>query len=268
MRRGLSRSREEAKEAVLAGAVTVGGAIAEKPSRLVAPGEAVVVAAGGSPYVSRGGDKLEAALAAFGLECREKRCIDIGASTGGFTDCLLRHGAQSVVALDVGRSQLHERLRADPKVTSVEGCNIRHARLSDLGAPFDLAVADLSFISLRTVAGAISEAVGAGTTLSGPAGEAVVLVKPQFEVGRREASAGAGVIRDPRLWERVLGEVAEAFAAVGLAPAGVIASPILGAKGNAEFLCHLRARPGLDQGALGSAVAAAVAAAAGATGRR
>ncbi len=211
----------------------VGGAVADKPARLVSASEPVTVATAQAAYVSRGGQKLQAALAGFGVCCKNKRCIDIGASTGGFTDCLLQAGADTVVAVDVGRGQLHERLERDPRVTSVPNYNFRHADVVGLGAPFDLAVVDVSFISLRILAGNIRSAVG-------NEGEVIALIKPQFESGRAAVSAGGGIIDDPELWRESIMGVLEAFGAVGLGATRVMASPLLGAKGNAEFLCHLR----------------------------
>lgn len=235
MRRGLVASRERAREEIAAGRVTVGGAPALTPARLVQAGEAVMVADGGGRYVSRGGEKLAAALAAFAVDPSGRDALDAGASTGGFTDCLLQGGAAHVTAVDVGRGQLHERLRADPRVTVVERTNVRDLTLASLrrpGVPFDLVVADLSFISLRLVARAL---VG----VSGPGADLVVLVKPQFEAGRREADRGRGVISDPEVWRRVLEEVDAAFARAGAAMMGLMASPLLGTKGNVEFLAHL-----------------------------
>ncbi|HEX5365168.1 MAG TPA: TlyA family RNA methyltransferase [Acidimicrobiales bacterium] len=253
VRRGLAPSREEARRAVEAGRVTVAGAAATKPSRLVGGDEAVVVAGDGPPFVSRGGEKLAAALDRFGLDPSGRRALDAGASTGGFTDCLLQRGAAEVVAVDVGYGQLHERLRADPRVEVHERVNVRHVVPGDLGAPFDLVVADLSFVSLRAV---LPNLLG----LAAPGADLVLLVKPQFEAGRAEASRGRGVIRDPAVWERVLGEVVYALEGRGAAIMGAMASPITGAEGNVEFLVHARAAPATAPGAevdLAAAVAEA-----------
>ncbi|MDQ6796914.1 MAG: TlyA family RNA methyltransferase [Actinomycetota bacterium] len=235
MRRGLLASRERAHVEIAAGRVTVGGAPATKASRLVAPGEAVALDGPPAPYVSRGGEKLAAALDEFAVPVAGAAILDAGASTGGFTDCLLQRGAAHVVAVDVGRGQLHQRLRTDARVTVVERCNIRHLDLSALdrvGRPFSVVVADLSFISLTTVASAL---VG----LTAPDSRLVVLIKPQFEAGRAEASRGRGVIADPEVWRRVLVEVIGAFDAAGAAMMGLMVSPIRGARGNVEFLAHL-----------------------------
>jgi 23S rRNA (cytidine1920-2'-O)/16S rRNA (cytidine1409-2'-O)-methyltransferase len=189
--------------------------------------------------VSRAGEKLAAALDAFPVPVPGADALDAGASTGGFTDCLLQRGAAAVTAVDVGRGQLDHRLRADPRVTVVEGANLRHLDLDALGRadrPFTLLVADLSFISLQLVAPAL---VG----LAAPGADMVVLVKPQFEAGRVEAARGSGVIRDPAVWRRVLGEVDVAFGAAGAVMMGLVVSPLLGARGNVEFLAHLVCRP-------------------------
>ena len=185
-------------------------------------------------FVSRGGDKLAAALDRFAVPVAGARALDAGASTGGFTDCLLQHGARSVVAVDVGYGQLHERLRADARVESHERTNIRDLAPGDLGAPFDVVVADLSFISLRTVLPAL-------LGQSAPGAHLVLLVKPQFEAGRSEASRGRGVIRDPEVHRRVLDEVMNALRAAGAAIMGTMRSPLLGADGNVELFVYARA---------------------------
>ncbi len=183
--------------------------------------------------MGRGGEKLDAALERFAVPVEGRRALDAGASTGGFTDCLLQRGAASVVTVDVGYGQLHERLRADPRVEVRERTNVRSLRPDDLGGPVDLAVADLSFISLRTVLPVL-------VPLVVPGGDLVVLVKPQFEAGRREAARGAGVVRDPAVWRRVLAEVSDVAAAQGADRMGVMPSPLTGADGNVEFLLHAR----------------------------
>ncbi|MFQ5557653.1 MAG: TlyA family RNA methyltransferase [Acidimicrobiales bacterium] len=254
VRRGLAASRTAATRLVAEGRVTVSGAPATRPSRLVHPGEALEVAGDGQRYVSRGGLKLEAALSGFGIDVVATRVIDVGASTGGFTDCVLQRGAREVVAIDVGRNQLHERLRADPRVTSIEKTNVRGVDPEAVGGPADLVVADLSFISVRTVVDRL-------VALSVPGGHIVVLVKPQFEAGRAEADRAKGVIRDPAVWERTLLEVASALVGAGAAIMGVMVSPIRGASGNVEFLVHGRAGlvgdPDLIPGACREAVSEA-----------
>jgi 23S rRNA (cytidine1920-2'-O)/16S rRNA (cytidine1409-2'-O)-methyltransferase len=215
----------------------VGGAPALKAARLVAPHEAVEIAGAPPRYVSRAGDKLAAALDHFELDVSGLRALDAGASTGGFTDCLLQRGVAGVVAVDVGYGQLHERVRADPRVEVHERRNVRDLGPGDLGPPFRLVVADLSFISLRTVLPNL-------VAVAAPGADLVLLVKPQFEAGRRESSQGRGVIRDPEVWRRVLDEVARAVRALGGAIMGVMVSPIRGAEGNVEFLLHARLAPG------------------------
>lgn len=248
--RGLVASREQARAAIEAGLVTVGGAPATKAARLVAASEPVHVAAPPSRYVGRGGHKLEAALERFGVDPSDRRALDAGASTGGFTDCLLQHGARSVVALDVGHGQLHARLRNDPRVEVLERTNVRHATTAQVGGPVALLVADLSFISLVTVLDALLGLVE-------PGGDLVLLVKPQFEAGRAEVSRGRGVVRDPAVWRSVLDRVRDALVARGAAMMGAMVSPLTGADGNVEFLIHARAAgPGTDAG--GSSVTPSV----------
>ena len=211
----------------------VAGAVAERPSRMVAPNEPLVLIEPAPAYVGRGGEKLAAAIETMAIDVRGARALDAGASTGGFTDCLLQHGAASVVSLDVGRGQLHERLRTDPRVTVLERTNVRDASPASVGGPFDVVTADLSFISLRTAATALVGLVRHG-------GRLVVLIKPQFEVGRHEASKGRGVIRDPDLWRRAVSDVIAAFEALGATMMGVMVSPLRGADGNVEFLAAFR----------------------------
>jgi 23S rRNA (cytidine1920-2'-O)/16S rRNA (cytidine1409-2'-O)-methyltransferase len=218
-----------------AGRVTVGGAPADKASRQVAPHEAVVVAGDPPRFVSRAGEKLAAALDRFGIDPAGARALDAGASTGGFTDCLLQRGARRVVAVDVGYGQLHERLRADDRVEVHERRNVRDLHAGDLGDPFPLVVADLSFISLRTVLPNL-------VALAAPGADLVLLVKPQFEAGRQHADRDGGVIRDPDVWRRVLEDVVRALAHHGAAIIGAMVSPITGAQGNVEFLLHARIR--------------------------
>lgn len=227
---------------------------------MVASGEAVEVTGPAPRFVSRGGDKLDAALDHFAVDVAGRHALDAGASTGGFTDCLLQRGASGVTALDVGYGQLHERLRADPRVTVVERTNVRHYAAA---APFRVVVADLSFISLTTVAPAL---LGDNAA---PGADVVVLVKPQFEAGRAEASRGKGVVRDPEVWRRALVEVLGALEARGAAMMGVMVSPLTGAGGNVEFLAHLRAHTpasGAPAPGLGAAVDAVVEAALGRKG--
>jgi 23S rRNA (cytidine1920-2'-O)/16S rRNA (cytidine1409-2'-O)-methyltransferase len=186
--------------------------------------------------VSRGGEKLDAALDRFAVDVAGRAALDAGASTGGFTDCLLQRGATSVVAVDVGRGQLHERLQADPRVRVLDRTNVRHLVAADVdGAPFGLLTADLSFISLATVAPAIVD------RLAAPGADVIVLVKPQFEAGRQAVARGRGVVRDPAVWADVLTRTRSALSDQGAAMIDAMVSPLLGADGNVEFLAHVRA---------------------------
>jgi 23S rRNA (cytidine1920-2'-O)/16S rRNA (cytidine1409-2'-O)-methyltransferase len=242
VRRGLATSRSEAQELVASGRVTVAGAPGTKPARLVDPAESVVVAGEGPRFVSRGGLKLEAALEQSGLDVGGALVLDAGASTGGFTDCLLHRGARRVVAIDVGRGQLHDRLRSDPRVDSRERTNVRHLDVAALAAPsedglVDGVVADLSFISLRTVLPALRRVLRDD-------GWMVLLVKPQFEAGRAIVGRGRGIVRDPAAWSAVLEQVAGSAVEAGTSIMDVVVAPIRGADGNVEFLLVLRATPG------------------------
>ncbi len=238
VRRGLVESRARAQQAIGAGRVLVSGTLADRPSRLVGAAEPIHLAGPPPRFVSRGGDKLDAALEHFGIDVAGRRALDAGASTGGFTDCLLQRGAAGVVAVDVGHGQLAWSLRTDPRVVVKEGSNVRNLTATDIGGPVDVAVADLSFISLRVVAPALAG------VLAGATAEAVFLVKPQFEAGRGEVGRG-GIVSDPAVHRRVLAEVSDALAAEGLMMVGVMASPLRGASGNVEFLAHFRPAAGL-----------------------
>ncbi len=244
VRRGLAPTRHRARHDIEAGRVRVGGVPADKPARLVAPDDRLELAGPPARFVGRGGEKLDAALDRFDLTVDGRRALDAGSSTGGFTDCLLQRGAAAVVAVDVGYGQLDLRLRHDPRVTVLERTNVRHLTPDMLQQePFPLLVADLSFISLRTVSPALLGLAADGADL-------VLLVKPQFEAGRAEASRARGVIRDPVVWTRALQEVVAAYDDGGAGLQGVMASPLRGAEGNVEFLAHFVAgRPrlaGLD----------------------
>lgn len=229
--RGLAESRTLAQRMIMAGEVRVDGQVSLKPGREVPRSSKVGVAA--SPrFVSRGGDKLEAALTAFGIEPRQAVCSDVGASTGGFTHCLLQHGASRVYALDVGRGILHWSLRQDPRVVVMEGVNARY--VTALPEPVDWATVDASFISLLVLLPAVVRWLK-------PQAEVVALIKPQFEAGR-EAVGRGGVVRDPEVHRRVLETVLTGLAPLGLHPWGLMRSPLVGPKGNVEFL--LWARPG------------------------
>jgi 23S rRNA (cytidine1920-2'-O)/16S rRNA (cytidine1409-2'-O)-methyltransferase len=203
----------------------------------VAPGEAVRVSGPAPTFVSRGGTKLAAALGRFDVAVADRRALDAGASTGGFTDCLLQHGAATVTAVDVGHGQLDRRLREDPRVRVVERMNVRHLTPEALGvAPgaYDVVTADLSFISLRQVAPVL---LG---PLLGDGGDILVLVKPQFEAGRAEVSRGRGVVRDPAAHLRALSSIASCLKGHGATIMGAMPSPIKGPSGNVEFVVHAR----------------------------
>ena len=230
--RGLCASREKARRAVLAGVVRINGQVARKASDTVRDGDSLAVEAA-EKYVSRGGLKLEHALKEFGLDVRGMRALDLGASTGGFTDCLLQHGAGQVHAIDVGHGQLAWKLRQDPRVVVMERTNAREltpARFPGRFEPADLAVIDCSFISLRKI-------LPPAIALLRPLGKLVALIKPQFEAGKAEADRGAGVITDPAIHERVLRELQDFTATLpDLNWAKATPSPLLGPAGNREFL--------------------------------
>jgi 23S rRNA (cytidine1920-2'-O)/16S rRNA (cytidine1409-2'-O)-methyltransferase len=254
VRRGLARSREQAVELIAAGRVSVGGQVAGKPATQVETSAAIVVAGDGAvdDYVSRGAHKLAGALAAFGprgLEVARRRCLDAGASTGGFTDVLLRAGAREVVAVDVGYGQLAWRLRTDPRVVVVDRTNVRDLTLNQIaGEPVELVVGDLSFISLTLVLPALARCAV-------PGADFVLMVKPQFEVGRERLGSG-GVVRDPALHAEAVRTVAAAASAQGLGVLGVTASPLPGPSGNVEYFLWLRrGAPPLDDTDLARAVA-------------
>jgi len=235
LERGLAESRSRAQALLIGGRVRVGvgdGArLDRKPGDLVDPETPIEVEAP-EPYVSRGGHKLAAALDAFGVDPAGRVCLDIGASTGGFTDVLLQRGALRVYAVDVGYGQLAERLRHDPRVVSMERTNARTLGPTSLPEPVTLATVDVSFISLRLVLGPIAR------TFDPAGGDLVALVKPQFEAGKGETDDG--VVRDPAVHARVVRDVTDAAVQLGLQPRGEIPSPILGPEGNREFLLHLR----------------------------
>jgi 23S rRNA (cytidine1920-2'-O)/16S rRNA (cytidine1409-2'-O)-methyltransferase len=258
VRRGLVPSRERAQAEIAAGRVLVGGAPTLKPSRLVDSAEAVLILGPPPRFVSRAGAKLEGAIDRFALhgEFDGARVLDVGASTGGFTDCALQHGAREVIALDVGHNQLHERIRSDTRVRVLERTNIRSTERDQIGGPVEILVAELSFISLRVVLDPMLALCHDGALL-------VLLVKPQFEAGRIEAARGRGIITDPAIWRRVLEEVTSALVATGAAIIGVMVSPITGSDGNVEFVLVGRAaddprRPGLEAEALSQAIEEAI----------
>ncbi|WP_219509897.1 TlyA family RNA methyltransferase [Nonomuraea ceibae] len=234
VRRGLARSREQAAQLIEAGRVAVGGQRAGKPATQVDTASAIVVAEspGGPDYVSRGAHKLLGALEAFSeLDVTGRRCLDAGASTGGFTDVLLRRGAAHVVAVDVGYGQLAWSLRSDERVTVMERLNVRDLTPGMVGEAPTLVVGDLSFISLRLVLPALAE-------VAAPRADFVMLVKPQFEVGKELVGAG-GVVRDPELRAGAVRQAAAKAGELGLAVRGVTASPLPGPSGNVEYLLWL-----------------------------
>jgi len=228
--RGLAESRSLAQRLILAGEVRVDGEAAGRPSQLVSEAARVEVQAA-PRYVSRGGFKLEAALHEWGMRVEGRICADVGASTGGFTDCLLQHGARRVHAVDVGRGILHWKLRRDARVVVHERTNARN--IAGLPDPIELATIDVSFISLRLILPVVARWLA-------PEADVVALVKPQFEAGRRLVGKG-GVVRELRVHRAVLEQVAGAAAAAGLAPQGVIRSPLRGPRGNIEFLLWAKA---------------------------
>jgi 23S rRNA (cytidine1920-2'-O)/16S rRNA (cytidine1409-2'-O)-methyltransferase len=229
LERGLVGSREKARAVVMAGSVLVDDQPAVRPASLVEEGVSLRLLPG-PRYVGRGGEKLEHALDVFGVDAASAVAADIGASTGGFTDCLLQRGASRVYAVDVGQGQLDMRLRQEPRVVVMEGVNARY--LEELPEPVDLVTVDVAFISLRLVLPAIRR-------LLRPGGSIVALFKPQFEAARREVGRG-GVIRDPQMHARLIGRFAAWCVKSGLRVMGLTASPLLGPAGNREFFFHLR----------------------------
>ena len=231
--RGLAASRERARALILAGQVRVGGTPVAKAGTLVPPDANLTLLGPDHPYVGRGGLKLASALDAFGVKVDGREALDVGASTGGFTDVLLRRGATRVVALDVGHSQLDWRLRNDPRVVVIEGKNARLLAPSDVPGPVDIVTIDVSFISLRQVLPRVPP-------LLRPGADVIALVKPQFEAGRSEVGKG-GLVRDAAVHARVLEEVTACAAGIGLPRVGMVGSAVAGAEGNREFFLHLRA---------------------------
>jgi 23S rRNA (cytidine1920-2'-O)/16S rRNA (cytidine1409-2'-O)-methyltransferase len=260
----MARSRDHAAELIADGRVTVAGAVATKAATSVTTDVALVVSTdpripGGEEYVSRGGHKLAGALAAFeprGLAVAGRRCLDAGASTGGFTDVLLRHDAAQVLAVDVGYGQLAWRLRQDERVVVHDRTNVRDLALETVGGPVDLVVGDLSFISLTLVLDAL-------ISVTGPDADLVLMVKPQFEVGRSQVGKG-GVVRDPAARADAVASVVDAAAERGWGTRGVVASPLPGPSGNVEFFVWLRLGPGaVVRGDIDAVVSAAGGGAAG-----
>lgn len=233
VREGVAETRAKAQALILAGHVRVDDLVVDKPGKLVSPEARIEITGRPFPYVSRGGAKLEAALRTFDIDVRGLTCLDVGAGTGGFTDCLLSQGAAVVYAVDVGRYQLDWRLRQDPRVVVREGVNARYLTPDDFPVRFDLATIDVSFISLRKILPPIA-------LLLVPAGAIVALIKPQFEAGRRDVGRG-GIVRNPAIHDRVVREIRLfAESALGLRCLGTMESPLLGSDGNKEFFIYLR----------------------------
>jgi len=230
--RGLVQSRERASALILAGKVVVEDHAVDKVGTRIPIDADIRLKGGDIPYVSRGGLKLEKGLESFDISVAGRVAIDVGASTGGFTDCLLQRGAVQVYAVDVGYGQLAWKLREDPRVVNLERTNIRDLTADTLGAAPSLAVIDASFISLDKV-------LPATLPLLAPDGEVLALIKPQFEVGRGQVGKG-GVVRDPAQHAEVVEKVRESAASLGCRVLGVVESPLLGPKGNREFLIHLQ----------------------------
>jgi 23S rRNA (cytidine1920-2'-O)/16S rRNA (cytidine1409-2'-O)-methyltransferase len=259
--RGLAPSREKARAMVMAGEVTVNGHLADKPGTRF-PRDVEIVTKTKRRYVSRGGEKLAGGLAAFAFDPRGMICADVGASTGGFTDCLLQHGTARVYAIDVGYGQLDYALRQDSRVIAIERTNAR--TLETLAEPVDLVVIDASFISLHKLLPTIMRwlrestnpadgAAADGATTSGS--HIIALIKPQFEAGKAEADRGKGVIRDSAIHTRVLHEVATFAQEIGLFVRGLAVSPLKGPEGNTEFLIWLCTRAGQPPFDLHAAIA-------------
>ena len=241
--RGLAESRTKAQAMVMAGVVLVDEQRVEKPSEQFPTGSEIRIKHAEDPtsrYVGRGGLKLEAALKEFQIEVRGLVCLDVGASTGGFTDCLLQNGAAKVFAIDVGHNQIDWRLRNDARVEVREGINARYLRREDFPVHFDLAVVDVSFISVIKILPTV-------VTLLRPAASLVVLIKPQFEVGRGEVGSG-GIVRDPKKRLKAVRDVNEFASTLELRAEGTIESPITGAEGNVEYLAHYSYHPASKHG--------------------
>ncbi len=230
--RGLSTSREKAKATIMAGLVYVNGQKEDKPGSTFQTEAEIEVRGKTNPYVSRGGLKLEKALSVFGVSVEGKVCADVGASTGGFTDCLLQHGARKVYAIDVGKGQLDWKLRQDPRVICMEKTNIRYVKPSDIGEPIAFSSVDVSFISLTKVLQPIRDFMEDG-------GDLVALIKPQFEAGREKVGK-KGVVRNPDTHVEVIRKIADFAGENGFVCLELTFSPIKGPEGNIEYLLHLR----------------------------
>ena len=228
---GMAPSRERSRALIMAGRILVNGQPVQKPGTKVSISDEIMLRGDEPPYVSRGGLKLEAGLNAFEVNVNGQLCLDVGASTGGFTDCLLQYGARRVIAVDVGYGQLAWKLRQDPRVKVIERMNIRYMPYEAIGQAVDLATIDVSFISLKIVVPAVLKFIK-------KEGVIIALIKPQFEVGKTNVGKG-GVVRNPDLHNQVIADLTDFFSKIGLVCRGCIPSPILGPKGNREFLIHL-----------------------------
>ncbi len=231
VKRGLAETREKAKAMIMAGLVHVDGIQVDKAGHLVPVSASILLKEAHRPYVSRGGQKLEAALEHFSVNVKGQVLLDVGASTGGFTDCLLQHGARKVIAIDVGYGQLHWKIRQDPRVEVLEKTNIRNLTPEDIHMPIHGAVIDVSFISLKLVVPPVSNLIKRHAFI-------ISLIKPQFEVGKGQVGKG-GVVRDPNLHQEVIERLRSFFESSGWTVQGHIPSPLLGPKGNREFLIYM-----------------------------
>jgi len=229
-KRALTESREKARALILEGKVIVNGQKIEKPGTMVDENAEITICGETLPYVSRGGLKLEKALKEFAIDVKDKVAMDVGASTGGFTDCLIQHGAKKVYSVDVGYGQLAWKLRTDPRVVPIEKTNIRYMPKEKIPEEVDIVTVDVSFISLRLVIPKILEFLK-------PDGEIIALIKPQFEAGKGEVPKG-GVIKDPEKRARIVQEIKQFFESLNVKIVGIIPSPIPGQKGNIEFLLY------------------------------
>lgn len=229
---GFFKSRERAKAALMEGIVFIGDERIDKAGMKVDPDSVITVKGDDCPYVSRGGYKLEKAIEVFDIDLKDKKCADIGASTGGFTDCMLQSGASKVYSIDVGYGQLDWKLRQDPRVVNIERCNVRYLEPEQVPEQVDFISVDVSFISLALIFPVMKRILKEN-------GKAVCLIKPQFEAGREEVSAGKGVIHDPKVHEKVIQKVIQDAEENGFYMAGLSYSPVKGAKGNIEYLISL-----------------------------
>ncbi len=237
--RGLAASRQRAQALILAGKVLADGQKIEKAGAVVDESSELRLLGEDLKYVSRGGLKLEKALEHWRIDISAQVCLDVGASTGGFTDCLLQHGAARVIAVDTGRGQIDYRLRQDARVRLLENTNARYLTREQIGEPVDLVVVDVSFISATLVLPAVIRSAFPQSVPSAPGGRIIVLVKPQFE-SRRDQVGKGGIVRDPAVQAAAVERVRSALLAAGCEPAGVIESPVLGGEGNREFLLYAR----------------------------